>query len=445
MKIKKYISAIVASVMAMSAFPAVSASAESYGDNIDVMVLGDSIASGTGLGENEYTYGSLIADYLGGNVYNYAVSGHESWETLEVVKSFSDEQKKQLAECEVVIISVGANDMISYLVKALLNFAVKYDLLKDGKTGADIPEYVGFNTLTEFLDMDAVSEFAGNLSNAMLLTQVIDTSYNHITYTDANNNGSAYKQVIAKQIIPNIKAVAAEAKVANPDVRVVVQTVYNPMQFSKEYEAHIKESTSTSYFLAYGKISALCKNVTRRFSEQIKEVEGIEIADVHKDFSSTDENSVNYGYYFTKAQSGRENFDPHPTQAGHIAIASTILNTLGEKREDGGLLKMTFDKLADGKDYPAYALEQYKKIAGSYCLGDVNEDGQIDSSDASAILEQYSFLSTGKNTTISENQVKAGKVTSDNVLDSSDASTVLGYYAFISTGGKGSIKKFMAE
>ncbi len=444
MKKIKLVSTIMASVMAVSSIPAVSASAESYGDKTDIMVLGDSIASGTGLSESEYTYGSLIADYLGGNVYNYAVSGHESWETLDVVKKFNNEQKKQLADSDVVIISVGANDMVGYLVGELLRFGAEHGLLKDGKTAEDIPDVIGFDTLTELLDMDATAKFAENLSNAFLLSDVLDMAYRDITYTDASNNGSAYKQVIAKTIIPNIKAIAEEAKSANPDVKVVVQTVYNPLQFSPAYEEYIKANYSSTYVTAYSQFKTICANVTRRFSEQLNEVEGIHIADVHKDFASTDESKVSYGYYFTKLESGREEMDIHPTQIGHVAIATTILNTLGEKREDGGLLKMTFDKLAD-ETYPAYALEQYKNIAGSYCMGDVNEDGQIDSTDASTILEQYSLLSVNKEPTVSETQLKAAKVTADDTVDSTDASAVLGYYAFISTGGKGSIKNFMAE
>lgn len=445
MKIKKYISAVLASALAVSSFSAVTASAESYGDNVDIMVLGDSIASGHGLSDSQYNYGQLIADYLGGNVYNYAVSGYESAEALAQMRGFNAEQKAQLADSDIVIISIGGNDMIGYASVSLLEFAAKHDLLAEGKTMEDLPENINFDTLNEFMDMDALKAFSGNLVNSLALNSELSSIYQNITYTDANNNGSAYVQVIAKQIIPNIKAMRDEIKAANPDARVIVQTVYNPMQFSAEYEANLKESVSSANFTAYTTFKTHFSNITRRFSEQLKEVDGIEIADVLTDFSSVDRNRQNYGWYFTNVQSGKKSFDFHPTQAGHVAIAVNILNTLGENREDGGLLDMTFDSLKNVENYPAYALEQYKKVAGSYCLGDVTEDGLIDSSDASVILQQYALLSTGKEISISASQFEAAKLTDDDVVDASDASVALAYYAYISTGGKGSVKYFMAN
>ncbi len=442
MKIKKYISAVMASVLAVSAFSAVTASAESYGENYDIMVLGDSIASGHGLSENQYNYGQIIADYLCGNVYNYAVSGSDSTEALAQLRSFSAEQNAQLAKSDAVIISIGGNDMIGYASACLLEFAAQNNLLAEGKTADDIPEEVNFDTLSEFMDKDALKAYAGNLVNALTFNSELNSIYQNLTYTDKNNNGSAYVQVIAKTVIPNIKAMRDEIKAANPDARVIVQTVYNPLQFSAEYEAKLKSEVSDSYFSAYLTFKNHFSNITRRFSEQLMEVDGIEIADVLKDFSSTDINNQNYGWYFTDMQSGRENVDIHPTQAGHTAIAVNVLNVLGEKREDGGLLKMTFDSL---ENYPAYALEQYNKVAGSYCLGDVTEDGLIDSSDASIILQQYALISTGKDISVTDSQFEAAKLTGDEVVDSSDASVVLSYYAYVSTGGKGSVKYFMAN
>ncbi len=441
MKIKKCVSAVMASVLAVSAFSTVTASAESYGENYDIMVLGDSIASGYGLSENQYNYGQIIADYLCGNVYNYAVSGSDSTEALAQLRGFSAEQKAQLAKSDAVIISIGGNDMIGYAAGSLLEFAAKNNLLAEGKTADDIPEDVNFDTLTEFMDTDALKAYAGNLVNALTFNSELNSIYQNLTYTDKNNNGSAYVQVIAKTVIPNIKAMRDEIKAANPDARVIVQTVYNPLQFSAEYEAKLKSEYSDSYFNAYLTFKTHFSNITRRFSEQLMEVDGIEIADVLKDFSSSDSNNQNYGWYFTKAQGGKK-LDIHPTQAGHTAIAVNILNVLGEKREDGGILKMTFDSL---ENYPAYALEQYNKVAGSYCLGDVTEDGLIDSSDASIILQQYALISTGKDISVTDSQFEAAKLTGDEVVDSSDASVVLSYYAYVSTGGKGSVKYFMAN
>ncbi|HBB72397.1 MAG TPA: hypothetical protein DCZ71_07295 [Ruminococcus sp.] len=68
-----------------------------------------------------------------------------------------------------------------------------------------------------------------------------------------------------------------------------------------------------------------------------------------------------------------------------------------------------------------------------FVLGDVNEDGLIDSGDASEILADYANVSTGGQSRFSEKQKKAADVNNDGVCDSGDASAILGYYAYVST------------
>lgn len=67
-------------------------------------------------------------------------------------------------------------------------------------------------------------------------------------------------------------------------------------------------------------------------------------------------------------------------------------------------------------------------------LGDINEDGTIDSSDASLALVEYSALSTGKETTLTAKGSIVADVNKDNTIDSSDASKILLYYSVGSTG-----------
>jgi hypothetical protein len=67
-------------------------------------------------------------------------------------------------------------------------------------------------------------------------------------------------------------------------------------------------------------------------------------------------------------------------------------------------------------------------------LGDVNVDGKVDSSDASAVLAEYANVQTGGAGGFTESQLKSADVNSDGKIDSSDASKILAYYAMISTG-----------
>lgn len=441
---KKFISAAISAALLFSAASALPVAAETYGDGVNITLLGDSIASGYGLSDEEYNYGQIVADYLGGSVENYAVSGYDSAETLAQIRSFDSAQKAQLADSDIVIISTGANDIISYAASSLLEFAEANNLLSDGKTAEDIPENPTLQDLQEFIDMNTMMNFANSFANIRSLTDRLTYIYQNVTYTNANPNGASRVQVIAKQIIPNINEIVSEIKTVNPDARIILQTVYNPLQLQTSYEEAVKTAYGNAYHTAYIQFKTLFSNITEKYAEQLKSVEGVEIADVYTDFSSTDENSQKYGWYFTGIQAGRENLDIHPNQAGHIAIAATVLDTIGETREDGGLLAMTFNGLSNSDSYPAYALDKYKKLAGTYCLGDVDNDGSIDASDANMILAQYANIMTGKPITISENQLKACELNNDNAIDSSDAAIILRYYAFSLTGGKGtSLKKFI--
>ena len=66
--------------------------------------------------------------------------------------------------------------------------------------------------------------------------------------------------------------------------------------------------------------------------------------------------------------------------------------------------------------------------------GDVDDNGTVDSADASLVLAEYALYMTGKNTTFTSRQRDAADVNKDGAVDSSDASKILAYYADLSTG-----------
>ena len=83
-------------------------------------------------------------------------------------------------------------------------------------------------------------------------------------------------------------------------------------------------------------------------------------------------------------------------------------------------------------------------ISQTVTLGDVNQDGMTDASDASQILGIYAVYSTGGTPTETEEQLLSADVNGDSMIDASDASTVLAYYAYLSTGGTVDIETFMS-
>ena len=67
----------------------------------------------------------------------------------------------------------------------------------------------------------------------------------------------------------------------------------------------------------------------------------------------------------------------------------------------------------------------------TFLLGDVNKDGKIDSTDASAVLAEYAASQTGGELTL---YIDAADVNDDGLVNSSDASAILEYYAKASIG-----------
>lgn len=72
------------------------------------------------------------------------------------------------------------------------------------------------------------------------------------------------------------------------------------------------------------------------------------------------------------------------------------------------------------------------KINGSN-LGDINNDGKVDASDASAALVAYANVSTGKDDGLDELQFEAGDTDYNGKIDASDAAMILMYYSYAST------------
>ena len=86
----------------------------------------------------------------------------------------------------------------------------------------------------------------------------------------------------------------------------------------------------------------------------------------------------------------------------------------------------------------------FRKIGDINALGDLNSDGKIDAKDASMILVEYSRMSTGEESTLTDAQKSAANINGDDKIDAKDASTILSYYAMASTatGDVPTLKEF---
>lgn len=436
----------MSAAIAVSAALPFSGTAAAAEDISSIVVLGDSIASGYGLAEGKKTYGEIVGNYYGAKTDNYAKSGDATTDLIAALESPTTELSASIKGADYVIVSVGGNDMLQYASNYLLKVCANVGVLKSGYTKADIPEKPTFADLDRLVDREALKTYAS--ANPVPMNSNIQKLRGNMVFKKADH--PAYDCVIETRVIPNIKKINADIEALNPEAKVVYQTIYDPAQFDEEY---YKATYTGNTLKVMNLLRPVFASVTESFREQLMEADlgGALIADVYTDFTSLDDSGAKYSWYFTNMQRDRSEMDFHPTQAGHVAIAAKVIDTIGTKDKGGDLIVQTYDKLADKAGYPAVALATYNKVAATTApeesgmkLGDPNGDGNIDAKDSSFILTAYSKSSTGADTGLSAEQKKAANVNGDALIDAKDASAILGYYSYISTGGTKSLPEYLA-
>ena len=449
---KKIFSLFVSAVLGATALTSVSVcAAEAASDKDSMVLLGDSIAAGyTRKGNVEHNYGEICGDYLGCDVYNYAKVGDTTDQLLEKIASFSDEQKKNLSEAEYVVISIGGNDIMGYMAKSMLAYADSRGIFKEGYSSKDIPATPHLTDLTNMLDIDGLKTKMKDAKEALAFTGEMGSMTDDICGVSKRNQPYSGGYV-GEHIIPNIQKAVNDIKQVNPDAKVYVQTIFQPLQMDPAYVSSKygeKSDMSTLINLFRYELERMMKS----YSDQLANVTDIETVDVLGQFTSLDvapdaSNPGNAHYFIDVQTEGLSNIDIHPNQKGHVAIAAAILEKIGKLHKDNGLLRNTFESFSDKADYPAIALATYEKVAGSadtsssVKLGDVNGDGFIDAVDSSKALKEYAALSSenGKGT-FTEAQKKAADIDKNGIIDSVDASKILSYYSYVSSSTEASPK-----
>ncbi|MDE6036252.1 MAG: hypothetical protein K2G36_10130 [Ruminococcus sp.] len=461
---KKYLSLIISATMALSMIAPSVTSAESSTLKLNSMVvLGDSIASGYGLGESEHTYSEICADYFGAELSNFAVAGLDSYELLDMIQNITDEQKTAIENTDVIIISTGGNDIMNYIIKQLLDFSASHNLLASGYTSADIPEEPTSKDM-KMIDPNAFKAYAnGDINNIQILNSLIKSISRNLRLTTNNNKG-----IIPNEIMVNIDKIVKEIKAVNPDTQVIVQTVYQPLQLSKSY---VSKNYSTSHAIMINTFRDALEDIMNAFRTELQKIQDIEIIDVYDTFTAngdvtTTSNNPGHAYYFTDIQEsyftigGENSLNVHPNQKGHLAISSLLIDKI--KINDGAtgeaikpaeaerpvdtttgetvptVFNQVFYSIEDIRDYPPLAMEQIvEAIPDKVSPGDVNGDGKIDAIDATAILTEYASLSTGDGTTLTQEESNKADTNYDGHVDANDATQVQMYYAYLSTEHEG--------
>lgn len=156
---KKIISVILALVMCFSAFVVSSAEA----GKPFYLVLGDSIAYGSGLGNpTEACYGRIVADTNGYEYVNYSVPGHTT--TNLIARLGQPEVVEALQKADIISISIGGNDfLLGNLMQLIFSAMVLNDYAPLDNIAAGF--YENFSTIVSIINE--------NNPDAVILTQTL--------------------------------------------------------------------------------------------------------------------------------------------------------------------------------------------------------------------------------------------------------------------------------
>lgn len=239
-----------------------------YGDTArkNLVVLGDSIASGYGLEDytagNNYSaplsFGNLLgAEYE--SYRNYAVDGRNSEQLLYALENPTDDMAAALAEADRVVISIGGNDFLKPMLSAVKSAAMgDYELWSAILSGELSPEMVG--------------GYTNDVLSAAL---------------------EAAKNVDISVTAENIEKCAAAVRGINPRAEIVVLTVYDPFSGSV--------LLSAASDIAYERLHEL--------NGRIAEIDGIAVCDVYSAFDGSAAEFTNIN-----------RLDIHPNAEGHYKI-----------------------------------------------------------------------------------------------------------------------------
>lgn len=452
--------------------------AEKNSSSKNMVILGDSISTGYNLKDNEYSYADICKDYLGysdENFYNFAVNGADTFDLYDLLTT-DENASAAIANAEVVVVSIGGNDMIDYIAYYLMKFAAQKDpigtlgFFNEGYSAADVPTTPkDASAYYVILNQDGLTDYlTSSTAHALEAADLLSELKTNLCDTTAGNDG-----YIPNVVSPNLTLINNKLHELNSDADIIFQTVYQPFQFSKAYETLKFGSGNMS--MAARQLRIQLTKIANKYSDTIKALPNTKTADVFEGFTSeTSNEAYPYGYasYFTEIETSGNGRDFHPNSKGHIAIAATVLEQIGKLHDDNGLLVKAYNNLsaAERAAYPTKAYETYALVAGNYAEpitttttsttttepittttteipdvnhGDINEDEIIDARDASIALTEYALNATGGESSLTEQQQEAADVNGDDTIDARDASIILGYYAYSAVGGKGSISEFI--
>lgn len=267
----------------------------------DIVIVGDSIATGFGLenytAENpenaQDSFANIIADkcglVYGENYFNLAVNGADSYSINKRVAEISD---KYLSSADTVILSVGGNDLL-YTLGNVVGQAIN--------SQSELLDSYGIN-------IDTSSYYA--VINSLVSIAAVDTdgtTMKRIQGECTNKAAEDTYKTACKNFEKNLNSILDKIYSANPSVKVYLLTLYNPFDSMSVLKDVNDISEKTVYML---------NDIIRKSAE--KNPENLFIVDAEKAFRGKSAELTNI-----------ISMDIHPNKKGHSVIAKLIENEMG--------------------------------------------------------------------------------------------------------------------
>ena len=289
---------------------------------LKVVSLGDSVTSGYLLDDETKSYDNLLADTLDVEYYEYSYIGMRSDDLLYDLED--EELKSNIMDADIVIINIGANDLLDLL-----------DYIDLSKVGIEIK----YGTIPK---VDLSKEFINNLKNYM--REFFVNELEPMSIETANDFA-----IIFPSIIETIKEY-------NPDIKIYVNNLYNPFFNISIPLLQIDLSD----------VEEVAENAIASFNDTIYKYDDYEIVDVY---------SLLRNNKYLNVNPINLEFDPHPNIEGHEKIYELYLKEL--------CYKVTYDN----NDYYVIKGESiniepkkksgYKFVKWNYDLNNINSDIEL--------------------------------------------------------------------
>lgn len=250
------------------------------------LALGDGITTGYKLQEDEKDFSELLAEKNFLQLTKLARDDVTSVDLLEMVMSTANQ--KVLSEADVITVTVGSNDLMNSLCEYLARI---------------------------YNEKSFVQKITVDQMKKKLLverdSQMLEFAY---------YNGSAFivsdeAVLTLEQINTNMSNIIHTIKKVNPDVLIIIPTLYNPYAFAAE------QVDDNRFATAVNDLFESCVKIVNQQIVSNSSNHGYLVADVYTAFKNSTFSPCNASFDAATAE-----HDFHPNAYGHELIANTINN-----------------------------------------------------------------------------------------------------------------------